>query len=155
MNATVSHRLHWRDWGRSVVLHAALVAALAWGVAHSPAPVSPSTRLDMAIQTISAQVRDLEKSLGHQLLKPAGRGVALTEAGQAAFARAEEIFQSGQNIAEEVRQAASGKVTRLTIGLSDGIISMFFTPTLAKIIATLAVALVLVFRPQGLFGARA
>lgn len=50
MNATVSHRLHWRDWGRSVVLHGALVAALAWGMANSPAPISPSTRLDMAIQ---------------------------------------------------------------------------------------------------------
>ncbi len=40
------------------------------------------------------------------------------------------------------------------IGLSDGIISVFFSPTLAKILATLLVALVLVFRPQGLFGAR-
>ena len=43
-------------------------------------------------------------------------------------------------------------VAALFIGLSDGIISVFFTPTLAKIIATLAVALVLVFRPQGMFG---
>lgn len=43
----------------------------------------------------------------------------------------------------------------LVIGLSDGVISMFFTPTLAKILATLLVALVLVFRPQGLFGAKA
>jgi branched-chain amino acid transport system permease protein len=45
-------------------------------------------------------------------------------------------------------------VAALVIGLSDGIISMFFSPTLAKIIATLLVALVLVFRPQGLFGAK-
>jgi len=43
-------------------------------------------------------------------------------------------------------------VAAILIGLSDGIISMFFSPTLAKIVATLAVALVLVFRPQGLFG---
>jgi len=43
-------------------------------------------------------------------------------------------------------------VAALLIGLSDGIISMFFSPTLAKMIATGAVALVLVFRPQGLFG---
>jgi len=43
----------------------------------------------------------------------------------------------------------------LLIGLSDGVISTFFAPTLAKIVATLAVALVLVFRPQGLFGTRA
>ena len=40
------------------------------------------------------------------------------------------------------------------IGLSDGIISVFFSPTLAKILATLLVGLVLVFRPQGLFGSR-
>lgn len=40
----------------------------------------------------------------------------------------------------------------LVIGLSDGIVSVFFSPTLAKILATLLVALVLVFRPQGLFG---
>lgn len=43
----------------------------------------------------------------------------------------------------------------LLIGLSDGIISMFFSPTLAKMLATLLVALVLVFRPQGLFGTAA
>ena len=43
----------------------------------------------------------------------------------------------------------------LLIGVSDGIISVFFSPTLAKIIATFAVAMVLVFRPQGLFGVAA
>ena len=41
------------------------------------------------------------------------------------------------------------------IGLGDGIISVFFAPTLAKIIATLLVALILVVRPQGLFGTEA
>ena len=45
-------------------------------------------------------------------------------------------------------------VAALLIGLSDGIISVFFSPTLAKIVATAIVALVLVFRPQGLFGAK-
>jgi branched-chain amino acid transport system permease protein len=43
-------------------------------------------------------------------------------------------------------------VAAFVIGLSDGVISVFFSPTLAKIIATLFVALVLVFRPAGLFG---
>lgn len=45
-------------------------------------------------------------------------------------------------------------VAAVLIGLSDGIISVFFSPTLAKILATLLVGLVLVFRPQGLFGGR-
>ncbi len=43
-------------------------------------------------------------------------------------------------------------VAAVLIGMADGIVSVFFSPTLAKIIATLVVAMVLVFRPQGLFG---
>lgn len=45
-------------------------------------------------------------------------------------------------------------VAAIFIGMSDGIISVFFSPTLAKILATLLVAMVLVYRPTGLFGAR-
>ncbi|MBX9874077.1 MAG: branched-chain amino acid ABC transporter permease [Beijerinckiaceae bacterium] len=41
------------------------------------------------------------------------------------------------------------------IGMSEGVISVFFSATLAKILATLVVAFVLIFRPQGLFGGRA
>jgi len=93
-------------------------------------------RLDMAVQTISAQVRELEKALGHQLLKPAGRGVTMTEAGQAAFARAEEIFQLGQRIPQEVREAATGKVARLALGLSDGISKLAAHALLAPVLAT-------------------
>jgi branched-chain amino acid transport system permease protein len=43
-------------------------------------------------------------------------------------------------------------VAAFVIGLSDGVISTFYSGTLAKIMATLLVALVLVFRPAGLFG---
>ena len=91
-----------------------------WVVAKEGGFSRAAERMDMAIQTISVQVRELEKSLGFQLLKPQGRGVALTEAGQAAYARAEEIFQIGQHIASEV-SAAAGHGVRLAVGLSDGI----------------------------------
>lgn len=43
----------------------------------------------------------------------------------------------------------------LVIGISEGVISMFWEPTLARILATLLVAMVLVFRPEGLFGGKA
>ncbi len=46
-------------------------------------------------------------------------------------------------------------IAAVLIGMGEGIISVFFSPTLAKIIATLLVAFVLVFRPQGLMGKRA
>ena len=92
-----------------------------WLVAKEGGMAKAAQRLDMAIQTISVQVRELEKSLGHQLLKPDGRGLVLTEAGQVAYERAEEIFQIGQKITQEVADAASGPAIRLSIGLSDGL----------------------------------
>ena len=43
-------------------------------------------------------------------------------------------------------------VAAFIIGISDGIISVFYEPTLAKMLATSLVAMVLVFKPTGLFG---
>ncbi len=107
-----------------------------WMVSKEGGFARAAERLDMAIQTISAQVRELEKSLGYQLLKPAGRGVTLTDAGKAAFARAEEIFQIGQNLAEEVRAVASKRVIRLSVGLSDGISKLAAHSVLALVLDT-------------------
>ena len=42
-------------------------------------------------------------------------------------------------------------VAAMLIGISDGIISVFYEPTLAKMMATSLVAMVLVFKPTGLF----
>ena len=53
-----------------------------WVVAKEGGISRAAAKLDMAVQTVSAQVRELERSLGHALLKPAGRGLALTEAGR-------------------------------------------------------------------------
>lgn len=92
-----------------------------WVVAKEGGMSRAAQRLDIAIQTISSQVRELEKALGHQLLKPEGRGLTLTEAGEAAYARAEEIFEIGQRIPREVADAAAGPAIRLSIGLSDGL----------------------------------
>ena len=43
-------------------------------------------------------------------------------------------------------------VAAMLIGISDGIITVFFSPNLAKILATLLVVVVLLIRPNGLFG---
>lgn len=107
-----------------------------WMVAKEGGFARAADRLEMAVQTISAQVRDLEKALGHQLFKPSGRGVALTEAGAAAYARAEEIFQLGERIASEVREAGSAQVARLTVGLSDGISKLAAHALLEPVLAT-------------------
>ena len=99
-----------------------------WVVAKEGGFARAAERLDMALQTISAQVRELEKSLGHQLLKPQGRGVTLTEAGDVAYARAEEIFQIGQRSAKvdverlPVDDQRGYRHHAVALGLSDPIL---------------------------------
>jgi LysR family transcriptional regulator, transcriptional activator of nhaA len=93
-------------------------------------------RLDMAVQTISAQVRELEKSVGRQLLKPAGRGVTMSEAGEMAFNRAEQIFQLGEALLDEMRDAGGEGVARLAVGLSDGISKLAAHALLAPVLDT-------------------
>lgn len=91
------------------------VAAKEGGIARA------AERLDMAIQTVSTQVRELERSLGYALLKPAGRGVELTEAGAAAFRLAEQIFQLGEQVPGAVQEAALVQGQRLAVGIADSL----------------------------------
>ena len=91
------------------------VAAKEGGMSHAAA------RLGMALQTVSAQVRLLEQSLGHSLFKPAGRGLALTDAGHTALQLAEQIFLLGEQLPGAVRDTATQTSVRLVVGISDGL----------------------------------
>ena len=92
-----------------------------WVVAKEGGMARAAARLDMAVQTVSEQVRALEQSLGHSLFKPAGRGIALTEAGVVAMAHADQIFQLGEQLPGAVRDAATGQGLRLAVGISDAL----------------------------------
>ncbi len=107
-----------------------------WVVVQEGGFARAAGRLGMAVQTISAQVRELERSLGHALLKPAGRGVTMTDAGQAAFARADEMFRIGARIADDVRAAAGGELARFAIGLTDGVSKLAAHAVLAPALDT-------------------
>ena len=92
-----------------------------WVVAKEGGMAKAADRLGMAVQTVSTQVRELEKSLGYELLKPVGRGVALTDAGMAAMHQAELIFQLGEKLPEIVRDATGSPSVRLAVGISEGL----------------------------------
>ena len=92
-----------------------------WVVAKEGGVARGAERLGMAVQTVSTQVRELERSLGYALFKPAGRGLALTEAGHAAMRQAEQIFQLGEQLPAVVRDAASATSVRLAVGISEGL----------------------------------
>lgn len=92
-----------------------------WVVAKEGGITRAAERLGMAVQTVSTQVRELEHVLGHALLKPVGRGLALTDAGRAAMDQADQIFQLGEQLPAIVRDAANRRAIRLTVGVADGL----------------------------------
>ena len=106
-----------------------------WVVAKEGGISRAADKLDMAVQTVSAQVRELERDLGYALLKPAGRGLVLTDAGLAAMQQADHIFQLGENLPAVVRDAVSTPAVRLAIGISDGLPKLVVHRLLKPVIA--------------------
>jgi LysR family transcriptional activator of nhaA len=92
-----------------------------WVVAKEGSMTKAANRLNIAVQTISTQVHELEKDLGHLLFKPAGRGLALTDAGFAAMKLADQIFQIGEKLPSMVRGSAATPRNRLALGVADGL----------------------------------
>ena len=92
-----------------------------WVVAQEGGMARAAQRLGMAVQTVSSQVRELERSLGQTLLQPAGRGLVLTDAGRAALQLANEIFALGAQLPQVVRDAVAAPSVRLVVGISDGL----------------------------------
>jgi LysR family transcriptional regulator, transcriptional activator of nhaA len=106
-----------------------------WAVGHEGGVAKAAARLGMAVQTVSAQVNELERSLGHALLKPAGRGLALTEAGRVAMRQADAIFQLGEALPALVRDAAGVRQLRLAVGVSDGLAKLVVRHVMQPVLA--------------------
>lgn len=106
-----------------------------WVVAKEGGISRAAEKLDMAVQTVSAQVRELERSLGYALLKPAGRGLVLTDAGTAAMQQADQIFQLGEDLPARVRDAVSTPTVRLAVGICDGLPKLVVRRLMQPVIA--------------------
>jgi LysR family transcriptional activator of nhaA len=92
-----------------------------WVVAKEGSVTRAAQRLDVAVQTISAQLSLLEQSIGKALLAPQGRRLVLTEAGRIALAYADQIFLLGEQMQEALAATEVERTMRLTVGISDSL----------------------------------
>ena len=92
-----------------------------WVVAKEGSVTRAAERLDVAVQTISAQLALLEQSVGKALLAPQGRRLVLTEAGRVALSYADQIFLLGEQLQDVLAESDVGQTMRLTVGLSDSL----------------------------------
>jgi LysR family transcriptional regulator, transcriptional activator of nhaA len=90
-----------------------------WTVAREGSIAGATKKLNLTQPTISAQLRQLEESLGEKLFEKSGRGLVLTEAGHVALRYADEIFALGRELRDTLRDRPTGKPARVTIGIAN------------------------------------
>lgn len=90
-----------------------------WMVTREGGVTRASEKLRLAQPTVSSQVRALEEQLGEKLLRRAGRGVELTEAGRVVFRYADEIFALGRELLDAVHGRPAGRALKLVVGIAD------------------------------------
>ncbi len=92
-----------------------------WVVAKEGGVSRAAERLGVAAQTVSSQLAQLERSLGHALFAPQGRGLTLTEAGRRALGFADQIFLLGEKMVDALAEQSQENMQRLSVGISDGL----------------------------------
>lgn len=94
-------------------LHYFAAAARAGGI------IRAAERLHLTPQTLSAQIAQFEERLGVALFDRVGRRLQLTDAGRLALSYAEEIFQTGAELEDLLKNGADQRFITFRVGIAD------------------------------------
>jgi LysR family transcriptional activator of nhaA len=90
-----------------------------WTVAREGGVARAAEKLHLSSPTISAQIHELEETLGDRLFERRGRSLVLTEMGQLVYKYADEIFTLGRELVDSVKLGPDSRPRKLTVGISD------------------------------------
>jgi len=88
-------------------------------VARSGGVTRAAERLHLTPQTLSGQISLLEERLGVTLFRRVGRRLDLTETGKLALSYAEEIFQTGAELEDLLKNGAEERFITFRVGIAD------------------------------------
>jgi LysR family transcriptional activator of nhaA len=92
-----------------------------WTVAREGSLRKASEKLRVSQPSISAQIQSLQQSVGENLFRRSGRGLALTEMGRVVFGYADEIFSLGQELLSTVNGRAINRSIKFNVGITDSV----------------------------------
>ena len=92
-----------------------------WTVARKGGVRKAAEELHVSQPSISAQLRLLEEAVGEKLFRRSGRNLVLTEMGEVVLSYADEIFSTGRELMNAVRQQSSGRPMKLNVGMTDSL----------------------------------
>lgn len=89
-----------------------------WSVASHGSIARASEVLYLTPQTISGQLRELEKQVGGKLFRRDGRQLVLTERGRMVFSYADEMFRLGLELQDVLAGRTPGSVITVKVGVA-------------------------------------
>lgn len=92
-----------------------------WAVVREGGISKAAEKLRLSQPTISAQIRQLEESLGERLFQKQGRTLVPTDVGRLVFRHADEIFGIGRELMETLRGRPTGRPLQLTVGVANAV----------------------------------
>lgn len=92
-------------------------------------------RLHLTPQTLSGQIAQFEERLGVALFSRVGRRLELTEAGKLALSYAEEIFHTGAELEDLLRNGAEKRFVTFRVGIVDVVPKFVAYRLLAPVLA--------------------
>src|SRR4051812_34073494 len=92
-----------------------------WTVARKGGVGKAAEALHVSQPSISAQLRLLEEAFGEKLFRRSGRNLVLTETGHLVLDYADEIFATGRELMNAVKQRPCQRAMRLNVGITDAL----------------------------------
>lgn len=93
-----------------------------WAAAKAGGVVRAGQQLHITPQTLSAQIKLLEDTLGCRLFRKSGRGVELTAEGHTTLSYADQIFSLGAELEAAVgSHGAAGRSRTFRVGIADAV----------------------------------
>ena len=90
-----------------------------WMIAKCGGVAKAGEQLHVTPQSISAQIRQLEVSIGSPLWRRAGRKLELTDTGHLVMDYADRLFTVGEELKEALRSGADAHQSHFRIGVAD------------------------------------
>lgn len=107
-----------------------------WQVAKCGSISKATTELRLAQPTISAQLKQLELSLGHNLFVKDGRSLKLSEMGRIVYAYAQDIFSIGHDLKNTLKNLNHQGTHDLNIGITMMIPKLLSYKLITKLFST-------------------
>jgi LysR family transcriptional activator of nhaA len=92
-----------------------------WMVAKTGSIAKAAEQLHLTAHAISGQINEFEQSLGVELFKKSGRNIELTDAGRRILMYADDIFNSGDQLLDALKDHLHARRRSFRVGIADAV----------------------------------